>query len=75
MYDVFIGNAVTHYSFFGGSLDIAPMIGDRFSCTGNEYSLSQCPNNTNNWYHNAAIGVYCFGRHISNANAKTFWEK
>ena len=58
----FIGNAATFYSLFGGSLDIAPMIYNRFLCAGNEYSLSQCSNYTYNSYCDTAVGVYCFGR-------------
>ena len=60
---IFIGNAFTYYSLFGGRMDIAPVISDQFSCAGNEYSLSQCSNYTSNSYCDTAVGVYCFGRH------------
>ena len=59
----FIGNAVTYSSFFGSSLDIAPVISDGFSCAGNEHSLSQCSNTTYNYYCDTTVGIYCFGRH------------
>ena len=62
----FIGNAVTYSSFFGSSLDIAPVISDEFSCAGNEHSLSQCSNYTDNSYCDTAVGVYCFGRYYKN---------
>ena len=59
----FIGNAVTYSSFFGSSLDIAPIFNDGFLCVGNEHSLSQCSNTTNNGYCDTAVGIYCFGRY------------
>ena len=61
-----IGNSFSYISFFGGNQDIAPIVSDRFDCTGNEASLTECTNN--NYYDStctSVAGVYCAGTEFS----------
>ena len=57
-----IGNSYSRSSVFGGSQDIAPIVIDRFICTGNETTLTECTYNYN--YNPTCTGVaggYCAG--------------
>ena len=58
-----VGNSYSYSSFFGGSQDIAPIVRDKFDCTGNEATLTECSHDDS--YCTSVAGGYCAGINFS----------